>query len=122
MIEGSWFRTDATGRYAVLELAFVGEVSMVRASFVTEKDVDAVLDRAGAPRFIKYGIAELDADEIIKRTRGQFRMTPDASWPPNAHVLFIRQTGGKSLKASHPEVSELTDLTNAKPLLRIPKP
>jgi hypothetical protein len=81
MIEGNWFQTDATGRYTVLELAFVGEVSLVRASFVTENDVDRVLDRAGAPRFIKYGIAELDADEIIKRTQGQFRITPDASWP-----------------------------------------
>ena len=105
-----------------IELAFIDEVSLVRASFVTEKDIDAMRDKNGNPRFLKHGIAVLDAESAAKKTGGSFRITPDAGWPPNAHVLFIRKTGGKNLKASHPEVPDLTDLANTNPLAGLPKP
>ena len=94
---------------------------MVRAAFVTQSDVDSILDRAGAPQFVAYGIVELDADEVVRRTGGSFRITPDPNWPPDAHVLFIRSSGGKSLRATHPEVKELTEVANSVPLVRAPK-
>jgi hypothetical protein len=117
-IEDIWFQPDASGKRVVQEAAFVGEVSLVRASLVTQFQVDT----AKNGRFIKHGIAQLKADEIRNDTKGDFRTDTDPDWPPNAHVIFIRKSGGKNLALKHSEVSVLTDLANRQPLLRPPKP
>jgi hypothetical protein len=117
LIEHGQYRLNAQGTLVVQEAAFIGEVSLVRPAVgVTEQHVDAI------PKFVKYGIAELDADEILKQTGGSFRVTPDSDWPADGHVLFIRKTGGKNLGATHPEVPAITEIANAKALLRFPQP
>jgi hypothetical protein len=117
LIEHGQYRPNAQGALVVQEAAFIGEVSLLRPAVgVTEQYVDAI------SKFMKYGIAEMDADEILKNTGGSFRVTPDPDWPTDGHVLFIRKTGGKNLAATHLEVPAITDIANAKALLRLPKP
>src|ERR1700733_5174811 len=92
MLEGSWYPMDSTGkRTRILEAAFIGEVSLLRTSIVNERDVDSY----GNGKFVNYGIVELDADEIVGRTNCSFRIVPDVSWPADAHMIIIRQSGGK---------------------------
>lgn len=122
LIEYSWFQPDVSGRYVVEETAFIGQISLIRAAHVSENDVDTFLDKNGNHPFIKYGIAVLDADEIVSKTGGTLLVTSDPyGWPSNAHVEFRRSSGGKELRAKHAEVSDLTDLANANPLVRSPK-
>jgi hypothetical protein len=117
LIEYGQFRPNAHGVSVVQEAAFVGEVSLLRPAVgVTEQNVDAI------PKFTKYGIAELDADEILNKTGGSFRITPDSDWPTDGHVIFIRKSGGKNLAATHLEVPAITDIANANALLRLPRP
>jgi len=102
---------------SIPQAAFIGEVSLLRpAAGVTTKHIDAI------PKFAKYGIVELDADEVIKQTGGSFRITADLNWPTDGHALFIRKSGGKNLSATHLEVPAITDIANANPLLRDPQP
>lgn len=100
------------------EAAFIGEVSLLRQSLVSPTQVDA----AKGGKFVKYGIAELEADQIRNQAGCLLQITADPDWPPDAHVLVIRKSGGKKLRITHPEVTGLTTLANSKPLLRGPKP
>lgn len=123
LIDPIWHQPDVNGQLVVEEAAFIGEISFLRVGLVTDKHVDAVTDKnSGAQKFAKFGIAELEADEIVAATKGGFRITQEPDWPTDSHVIFIRQTGGKNLSPKHPEVSDLTDLTNANPLRRNPTP
>src|SRR6266446_1944926 len=123
MIEEDWYQPDYTGRYVVHEIAFIGNVSFARADYVTQTDADSVPDRSGNPKFVKHGIAALDADTIRSKTGGDLVVTADPyGWPLNTHVEFRRKSGGKTLTGTHPEVIDLTDLANATALIRPPKP
>ena len=117
--EDIWYLPNASGKPEIQQAAFVGQVSLVRVALgITEEIVDA----AKAGKFSKHGIAVLKASEIRSVTGGDLRVDPDGDWPPNAHVLFIRSTSGKTLRLKHREVADLTDLANSRPLLRPPKP
>jgi hypothetical protein len=118
LIEYAWYQPDANGKKVIQEAAFIGQVSLVRASLVTVQIVDAVKNG----KFAKFGIARLSVAEIYKATKGNLRIDADKDWPPDAHVLFIRSTGGKTLQLTHSEVFELTILANQVPLLRPPQP
>jgi hypothetical protein len=123
LIFHSWFRPDANGVYTVQEVAFIGNVSLIRGDYLTTNDVDLYVDKNGINIFVKVGIAVLKADEIIRRTGATLNVTSNSfGWPLNTHVELIRSTSGKNLKASHPEVSDLTDIANGSQLLRNPKP
>ena len=112
LIENSWYHNGM-----IQEVAFVGEVSLVRASLVTEKEIDSVKNGF----FVKYGIAQLKCADIINQQICQLRITPDPNWPLSAHVLIIRNSGGKHLNPKHLEVAQLANLANARPLVRHPK-
>lgn len=118
LIEGGWYRSSGQGSASIQEAAFIGEVSLLRQVLVSSKDVDAVQNG----KFVKYGIAELEADEIRGKADCFLRITADNDWPTDAHLLVLRKNGSKRLRATHPEVPELTGLANAKPLLRLPTP
>jgi hypothetical protein len=100
MVEYGWYQAGA-----VQEAAFIGEISLVRISGVSVKDVDAVKDhRTGAYKFLKYGILELDADSILRVIpKCSFRITAEPDWPADSHVIFIRASGGKTLSGKHLE-------------------
>ncbi len=119
LVEFGWYQPGLQSKRSVQEAAFIGEVSLLRESLVAMQIVDAVKNG----KFAKYGIAQLNADDIRGRAGCFLRITPDSDWPPDAHVLVIRKkTGGKHLKATHPEVFELTNLANSTTMVREPKP
>jgi hypothetical protein len=118
LIAQSWYQPDVTGRKVIQEAAFVGQVSLLRELLVSQHHVDA----AKNGKFMKYGIARLPIAEIRRLTGGDVRIDPDPDWPRESHVLFIRNSGGKTLRLTHPEVSVLTNLANQIPLLREPQP
>lgn len=120
MIEPGWYQAGA-----LQEATFIGEVSLVRAAYVKEAEVDAAQDPSGAFRFAKHGILELDADLMTRATGCSFSITPDYLWPLNTHVIILRSSGGKRLKAGHSEVADLTDLANdsgSSHFVRLPRP
>jgi hypothetical protein len=120
MVEFGWYQAGM-----VQEATFVGQVSLVRAAFVSEKIVDAVKDATGAYKFLKYGILELDADLMSSQTGCTFEVTPDPPWQLNTHVIIRRQSGGEQLRAIHSEVSDLTDIANdpqRSRFIRLPRP
>src|SRR5713226_7459822 len=117
LIEYAWYQPDGNGKKVIQEAACI-QVSLVRASLVTVQIVDVVKNS----KFAKYGIARLSVAEIYKATKGNLRIDAEKDWPPDAHVLFIRSTGGKTLQLTHSEVFELTVLANQVPLLRPPLP
>ena len=118
-IDDVQYQPNSSGTKEIQQAAFVGEISMVRVSLgVTEALVDSV--KGG--QFAKHGIAVLKASEIRAATNGDLRVTPDPDWPPNAHVIFVRSSGGKHVKAQHSEATDLTDLANQRPLHRLPIP
>jgi hypothetical protein len=101
----------------LLETIFIDEVSVLRKSLVSEAVVDSVKNGM----FIRYGILEVSADEI--RAAGcVFEITADV-WPTDSHaILRRRDTGGKSLRATHSEAISLIALANRSlPLVRNPK-
>jgi hypothetical protein len=118
LVHDGWYQPDALGKRSVQEAAFVGEVSLLRQTLVSQQDVDVVKNG----QFAGFGIAELEANEIRGNAGCFLRITPDADWPAEAHVLVIRKNGSKRLRATHPEVRELTKLANSRPLLRDPRP
>lgn len=118
LIEDNWYQLDATGKQVVQEAAFVGQVSLLRESLLTQQHVDT----AKGCKFAKYGIARLSVADIRNITKGDVRIDPDKDWPQDAHVLFFRHSGGKNLQLTHVEVLGLTKLANQTPLFRRPKP
>ena len=64
LLQDDWYPKDASGqRTAILEVAFIGQVSLLRTSLIDQNIVD------GFPhgRFANHGIVEMDADEIVSR-------------------------------------------------------
>jgi len=123
LIHYSWWQPNANGVYIIRDRAFIGNISLVRGDYLTTDDVDQYVDTHGNKRFLKVGIAVLEVNEIRTRTGASLNVTSDPfGWPPYTHVELIRRTGGKALRATHPEVSELINIANASPLLRKPKP
>ena len=118
LIEIGWYQPGLQSTRSVQEAAFIGEVSLLREALVNERIVDAVKNG----KFAKYGIAQLNADEIRGQAGCFLRITADADWPADAHVLIIRKSGGKNLRITHPEVLALTMLANSKSLVREPQP
>lgn len=108
LIEDEWYQPDATGKQVVQEAAFVGQVSLLRESLVTQQHVDA----AKGGKFATYGIARLSVADIRKFTKKDVRIDPDSDWPKDAHVLFIWHSGGKNLQLTHAEVPDLTRQPN----------
>ncbi len=62
LIEYAWYQPDGNGKKVIQEAAFIGQVSLVRASLVTVQIVDVVKNS----KFAKYGIARLSVAEIYK--------------------------------------------------------
>jgi hypothetical protein len=121
MLQDDWLPKDSSGnRTDILEAAFIGQVSLMRAALIDEHVVDG-FPRA---RFQNHGIVELDADEIVKRTGCTFEFdNSEGYWPTNSHVVLRRSSGGKNLRATHPEVRALTTIanSNASRIVREPK-
>src|SRR5271166_2842716 len=119
LLQDDWYPKDASGqRTAILEVAFIGQVSLLRASLIDQNIVD------GFPhgRFANHGIVEMDADEIVKQTGCTFEFDhSDAYWPADAHVVLRRSSGGKSLRATHPEVLKLRNIANSSKIVRPPR-
>jgi hypothetical protein len=123
LIEYSWYQPNSTGSPAVIDLAFIGNLSLVRGDYLSEATVDAYVDQNGLFKFAKAGIAVLSVDEILKETGAQLNVTADSyGWPADTHVELRRSTGGKELRITHPEVVKLTNIANANSLVRLPKP
>ena len=100
-----------------MEAAFLDEISVLRASIGL---IDlAVVDAAKGGKFKGWGVVELDATEI----RGAgciFEVHDEPEWPSGSHAILRRDSGGKTFKVSHNQVSKLTTLANKKPLHRTP--
>lgn len=118
LIENSWYQANAAGTLEIQEAAFIGEVSLLRSAKITQQQID----QAKNGKFAKYGIAELEIDDIRAVAKCFVRLSPEPEWPEDAHLIIIRTSGGKNLRATHSEVSKLTLLANSKALIRPPNP
>lgn len=118
LIENTWYQANAAGIAEVQEAAFIGEVSLLRSGKITITEIDQVKNG----KFAKYGIAELEIDDIRALAKCFVRLTVEPEWPADAHLIIIRTSGGKNLRATHPEVLKLKQLANGKALIRLPTP
>jgi len=117
LIPKQWCQPNSLGKQEVIEAAFLDEVSVLRAS--TGLIDLAVVDTAKSGKFKGWGVVELDATEI--RAAGCiFEVHDEPEWPSSSHAILRRDSGGKKLKATHSQVSKLTQLANQKPLVRTP--
>ncbi len=118
MLQDDWYPKDSSGqRTAIMEAAFIGQVSLLRASMVNENIVDAFPNG----RFMNHGIVEMNSDDIVKQTGCTFEFdSADGYWPTDAHVVLRRGFGGKNLRATHPEVLKLTAIANSSRIVRLP--
>jgi hypothetical protein len=118
LIPTDWYVSDpniAGSPREVIEQAFSQDVSVLRASIVTEADVDTVLNG----KFSKWGILELNADDI-RGVGCVFEIEILQEWHSEAHFL-IRRIGQNSLqRLNNTQKHALAVLANAKPLLREP--
>jgi hypothetical protein len=114
-VNPDWFQQGK-----LIEAIFVEEVSVLRADLVSEPIIDAMPNKQYGT-FACYGILQVSAGDI--RNAGcVFEITQEA-WPPDSHaILRRRDTGGKTLRITHPEAIRLIDLANRNlPLFRNPR-
>jgi hypothetical protein len=122
LLEYGWYQVEADGVQRVQQAAFLNKISLVRSAYISTTLVDSV----SGGRFQKYGIAVLDAGEIINRNIVDLRVCPvEAFWPPKVHVEVFRTAanqGSARLRINHREVQDLTDLANRNSVIRPPSP
>ena len=125
LIPSHWYRADPNlpgSPGQVAEIAFSGDVSVLRQKLVSE----ALIDSAYNGRFAGVGILELSADNL--RNRGfVFEHEHDLEWGTDAHFL-VRRAGvdGATKQAKFQRLNQtqkviLARIANAQPLLREPK-
>lgn len=125
LIPSHWYRADPNDPNSprrVVEIAFSGDVSVLRQKLVSEALVNSVYNGS----FAGVGILELGADDL--RNRGfVFEHEHDPEWGTDAHFL-LRRAGvdGVTKQAKFQRLNQtqkviLARLANAKPLLREPK-
>jgi hypothetical protein len=92
LIEHSWYQPAANGAPTIQEIAFIGNLSLVRGDYISEAEVDRYVDQKGDLKFAKSGIAVLPIDEIIKQTGAQLNVTSDSyGWPASTCRIEKKQ-------------------------------
>jgi hypothetical protein len=121
LIQINWYLPDPNipgSKNKIQEHAFSGDLSVLRHTLVSEKLVDSAHNRI----FTKFGILELNADDIRKAGL-VFEYEHDSEWGQDAHFL-LRRVGqdSKLQRLNNTQKKTLADLANQKSLVREPKP
>jgi hypothetical protein len=121
LVHTDWYQSDPNmpgSPREVQEQAFRQDVSVLRERLVSQTIVDSVL----GGQFVKWGILELNADDI--RAEGcVFEIEVLPEWHPEGHFLLRRPGQNNKLqRLNNTQKHALVVLANAKPLLRPPQP
>jgi hypothetical protein len=115
LIDPTWWRlVDPLIGPEILDIAFKGEVSLLRESMVWEYVVDTALNG----KFRKWGILELSADDI-RACDCALNVKDEPEWAGDTHVIIVKaSTGRADLNRIHR--TKPTALANKSPLRRLP--